>query len=371
MRKVLEAKNLLAATSNVPPELSREEREYYGLTQRRYHEPKDVVEGGLPGQRQVIETEEEDPVFKKAIAKLEKKLAEKAAAAAANLVGESSPKKTASGPGPSSASTLPLRTGQSTADTPAMAWGAKQGSASGPASTIYAKKRPRRSTTSASSGDDSEATRPKPSFRNSAQGSSGSVNIPNPSKKACKGKKKILPPYRPEVKYSLALARAGACMARMDLPAEKRVGDNGKYNSNDDKENLRDESEAEPNVSVEKIDDDQEAEREEPPTPNTSAQEDDVLNINIDENDKLDFEPEGEEVDEKILDDTKVNLFNNCYDLRKIFRMRTRTSDPPAKPSEKSMPGIMESMMIIRYFYIHIQLFMQQFFLYLFILILC
>ena len=112
----------------------------------------------------------------------------------------------------------------------------------------------------------------------------------------------------------------------------------------------------------------QEDEREEPPTPNTSAQEDDVLNINIDENDKLDFEPDGEEVDEKILDDTKVNLFNDCYDLRKLFRTRTRTSDPTAKPSEKSMPGIMESLMIIRYFYIHIQLFMQQFFLYLFIL---
>ncbi len=315
-----------------------------------------------------IETEEEDPLFKQAIAKLEKKSAEKAAAAAANSVGESSPKRTASGPGPSSASTLPLGSGQSTSEAPAMAWGAKQGSASGPASTIYARKRPRRITTSASSGDDSATTRPKPSFRNSAQGSSGSVNIPNPSKKACKSKKKILPPYRPEVKHSLALARAGACMARMDLPAEKRVGENGEYKSDDDKENLRDENEAEPNVSVEKLDEEQEAEREEPPTPNTSAQEDDVLNINIDENDKLDFEPDGEEVDEKILDDTKVNLFNYCYDLRKHFRMRTRTSNPAAKHQAKSIPGIMESLMIIRYFYIHIQLFMQQFFLYLFIL---
>ena len=119
-------------------------------------------------------------------------------------------------------------------------------------------------------------------------------------------------------------------------------------------------------AEMEKLDEEQENQREEPPTPNTSAQEDDVLNINIDENDKLDFEPDGEDVDEKILDDTKVNLFNDCYDLRKLFRTRTRTSKPAAKRQSKSIPGIMESLMIIRYFYI--QLFMQQFFLYLFIL---
>ena len=62
-----------------------------------------------------------------------------------------------------------------------------------------------------------------------------------------------------EVKYSLALAREGACKARQDHPVEEQVGDNGMYKSDDDKENLRDEREAEPDISVEKIQEEQEA----------------------------------------------------------------------------------------------------------------
>ena len=105
--------------------------------------------------------------------------------------------------------------------------------------------------------------------------------------------------------------------------------------------------------------------REEPRTPNTSRQEEDILNINVEDHDKLDFEPEGdetEEVDEKILDDTKVTFINTCYDLRNNFRTRRRPTNPSKEAVIESIPGIKESKWIIRYFYIIIQLFMQQLF---------
>ena len=365
VKKVLGA---YKATTNVPPELSRAEREYYGLIETPYHSPKDPVEGGLPGQRKVIEKEEVDPVFEKAHAKLRRMSAEKAAAAAANAVGESSPKPSASktgakrpaSPNPLSGSTIPL--------------GTRQGStmAPGQAVTLMAKKRTRAATSSASSGEEASTTRPKPSFRNSAQGASGLGQ--NPAKKICKGmkKKKTPPPYRPEVKFSLALARAGALKARHDLPVEKQVGDNGPYvETDEDKENLRDEAEAEPDVSVENTQARQEVAVEEPPTPNTSRQEEDVLSINISEAEKLDFEPEeeeNEEINEKLLDDTKVHLFNTCYDLRNDFRTRTGPLDSRKGTEAATPPGKMDHEWIIQYLYIFNSLFMKQLFLYLFIL---
>ena len=99
---------------------------------------------------------------------------------------------------------------------------------------------------------------------------------------------------------------------------------------------------------------------------NTSHQEDDVLNINISEQEQLDFEPEGEEIDDKLLDDTKVYLSNTCIDLRNNFRTR------PLKLQEgtdaATVPGKLDHEWIFRYLYIYNTLFMKQLILYLFIL---
>ena len=371
VHKVLQATR---ATSNVPPALSREERVYYGLAEEPYHSPKDPREGGLPGQRKVVEKDEPDPVFERAKAKLERMSAEKAAAAAANSAGESTPRKVNIPQATSSASTAPL-----------MAWGAKQGSAAGPAVTIMAKKRSREPTSSTSSEEAS--TRPKPAFRNSAQGAAGTSTSSTIMKKATgtskssnpakKAKKKTPPPYHPETKFSLALARAGACKARWDIPENERVGDNGVYKSEDEEtENLRAENEAEPvNVVENPATEPQEPAEEEAITPNNSAHED-VLIINAEEHDKLDFEPE--EVDEKILDDTvdaKVHLFNTLLNLRSDFR--TRTAMPgrsealpnPRNLVPKKRENVHEwNINDIFIYLINYSLFMKQLILYLFIL---
>ena len=340
VHKVLQATK---ATTNVPKEMSREERVYYGLAEEPYHSPKDPREGGLPGQRKVVERDEPDPVFEKAKAKLERMSAEKAAAAAASSSGESTPRKVNLPAATSAATTAPL-----------MAWGAKQGSATGPAVTIMAKKKRPREPTSSSSSEEA-ATRPKPAFRNSAQGAAGTSRSFNPAKK---------------------LARAGALKARLDLPEHERVGVNGVYKNEDEEtENLRAENEAEPNNSMENTDTEPEKPaEEEPTTPNNSAHED-VLIINAEEHDKLDFEPE--EVDEKILDDTvdaKVHLFNALLNLRKDFRTRTpRIGRSEDLAKERTLgPGkgtnVHEWNIFDIFIYLFNSLFMKQLILYLFIL---
>ena len=370
VKKVLGA---YRATTNVPPELSREEKEYYGLIETPYHSPKDPVEGGLPGQRRVVEKEEEDPVFVKAYAKLRRMSAEKAAVAASNAVEESSPKRPAPTSVPTSATVKRPASPSPSSSGSTMPLGTRQGStmAPGQAVTLMAKKRTRAATSSSSSTEGSATTRPKPSFRNSAQGASGSGLGQNPAKKPCKGvgKKKTPPPYHPEVKFSLALARAGALKARHDLPADKQVGDNGPYiKTDEEKENLRDEKEAEPDVSLENIEENQESVAEDP-MPNTSHNEDDVLNINISEQEQLDFEPEGEEIDDKLLDDTKVYLSNTCIDLRNIRNIfRTRPLNLQDGIDAATVPGKLDHEWIFRYLYIYNTLFMKQLFLYLFIL---
>ena len=244
--------------------------------------------------------------------------------------------------------------------------------APGQAVTLMAKKRVRAATSSSSSTEESATTRPKPSFRNSAQGASGSGLRQNPAKKPCKGagKKKTPPPYHPEVNFAKTLARAGALKARPDLPPEKQVGVNGPYiETDEEKENLRDEKEAEPNVSLEKLEEKQESEAEERPMLDTSHHEEDVLNINISEQEQLDFEPEGEEIDDKLLDDTKVYLSNKCIDLRNIrINFRTRPLNLQGRTDAATVPGKLDHEWIFRYLYIYNPLFMKQLFLYLFIL---
>ena len=118
---------------------------------------------------------------------------------------------------------------------PNMNIGSKQDSALAPLAFLE-KKMVRPAGSSASSKE--EATRPKPAFRNSAQGSSGSQGTSrspgkiHPAKKQKISKKNSLPPYYPEVNYAKKLAIEDAYKERTDVvKTDDNSGEKPKVNT--------------------------------------------------------------------------------------------------------------------------------------------
>ena len=126
------------------------------------------------------------------------------------------------------------------------------------------------------------------------------------------------------------LARAGAMMSRSDTETETETDDSGMEIMRAEVIEEEHWSAAEGSVSLDTT-------REEPPSlvsvensangansvnNSTMAEEDLDLILQVEEHDKLDFEP-----DEAVLDTTtEVNCVNQCFSLRKPFRMiRTRS----------------------------------------------
>ena len=133
------------------------------------------------------------------------------------------------------------------------------------------------------------------------------------------------------------LARAGAMMPRSDTETETETDDSGM-------EIMRAEVIEEENWSAAEGSMSLDTTREEPPSlvsvensanaansvnNSTMAEEDLDLILQVEEHDKLDFEP-----DEAVLDTTtEVNCINHCLSLRKPFRT-TRTRSPRRRNEE-------------------------------------
>ena len=280
-------------------------------------------------------------------------------------------------------------------------FGAPQGSAMPPAAFISLKRgrQPSSTGSSTSSTSSSKATRPLPTFRNSAQGTKGPAKIqPKPKKKIKRSASEVSstsgaagaafqprspsdpPPQRPQMTrpatgavrgpfqprspsnpppqrqqlqespgtchgYAKRLALAGAKMEREDIEPE-RPKTEVLRTEEDASEQDYNPAEEEPAQEYDPREDhaeeanNGEAKMEEEKA-NLVMEEADLI-LNISDQDRLDFEPV--EPDERILDETKeVNLLTNMYSsLRTRFRMirrpglpRTRSETAPEPEKRK------------------------------------